>query len=45
MAAMLRGLLEPEGDLELLVEFSRLFPGPPSAQAQRSTAGYSTRMR
>ena len=45
MASMLRGLLEPEGDRELLVAFSRLFPGPPRAHADRSTAGYSKRMR
>ena len=31
MAAMLRGELVPEGDLELLYEFQRVFPGPPGA--------------
>ena len=34
MAAMLRGVLEVEGDLRLLAMFQRLFPGPPRAQAQ-----------
>jgi hypothetical protein len=29
MAAMLRGELVPEGDLRLVMLFSRLFPGPP----------------
>jgi hypothetical protein len=27
-AAVLRGLLDPEGDLALLIAFQRLFPGP-----------------
>jgi putative sterol carrier protein len=29
MAAMLRGELVPEGDLRLVMSFSRVFPGPP----------------
>ena len=34
MAAMLRGVLEIEGDLQLLALFQRIFPGPPRAAAQ-----------
>jgi hypothetical protein len=29
MAAMLRGELVPDGDLRLVMSFSRVFPGPP----------------
>lgn len=32
MAAVLRGAVVPEGDLELLVLFQRLFPGPPRSR-------------
>jgi len=35
MAAMLRGAIEVEGDLGLLLAFQRLFPGPPLAIAGR----------
>ena len=28
MAALLRGLVEPKGDLGLLMQFQRVFPGP-----------------
>jgi predicted lipid carrier protein YhbT len=31
-AAFLRGVVEIEGDLGLLISFGRLFPGPPSSQ-------------
>jgi hypothetical protein len=31
MAAVLRGACEPEGDLNLLLIFQRIFPGPPSS--------------
>ena len=34
MAAMLRGVLEIEGDLRLLALFQRVFPGPPRTAAQ-----------
>jgi putative sterol carrier protein len=33
MAALLRGVLEVEGDLRLLALFQRIFPGPPRAAA------------
>jgi putative sterol carrier protein len=32
MAALLRGRMGVEGDLELLVRFQRLFPGPPDSR-------------
>jgi len=32
MAATLRGVLVPEGDLGLVMSFQRLFPGPPGAR-------------
>jgi predicted lipid carrier protein YhbT len=35
MAAYLRGALIAEGDLELLVYFQRLFPGPPLLRGKR----------
>jgi hypothetical protein len=34
MAAMLRGVVEIEGDLRLLALFQRVFPGPPRAGEQ-----------
>jgi putative sterol carrier protein len=30
MAAVLRGAIEPQGDVALTLRFARLFPGPPS---------------
>jgi len=40
VAAFLRGQLELEGDLELLVLFRRMFPGPPDARGPaQPTAG------
>lgn len=38
MAAMLRGALSVDGDVELLVLFQRLFPGPPHAHGPRPAA-------
>jgi putative sterol carrier protein len=38
MAAALRGVLVPEGDLGLLMLFQRLFPGPPGARGGPGTA-------
>jgi putative sterol carrier protein len=35
-AAVLRGLLETEGNLGLVVLFQRLFPGPPRSRAKRT---------
>ncbi len=34
MAAVLRGVVDPEGDLGLLIAFQRLFPGPPPKRAR-----------
>ncbi len=35
MAAMLRGVILPEGDLSLVMSFERLFPGPPKSVSRR----------
>jgi predicted lipid carrier protein YhbT len=35
MAAVLRGAIAVEGDLELLLLFQRLFPGPPKVGGKR----------
>ena len=35
MAAMLRGVLVPEGDLGLVMSFQRLLPGPPAVTTRR----------
>jgi putative sterol carrier protein len=43
MAAMLRGAVAAQGNLELLVKFQRLFPGPPRARDQASAAGQEGR--
>lgn len=43
MAAALRGVLEPLGDLQLVVQFQRLFPGPPAGRGDRGEAGYARR--
>ena len=45
MAATLRGVLVPEGDLGLVVLFQRLFPGPPRPRAGRPRAGAKRRKR
>jgi hypothetical protein len=42
MAALLRGLLEPEGRIILLTALQRLFPGPPDT-GERPVAGYARR--
>jgi putative sterol carrier protein len=34
MAAVLRGLILPEGDLGLVMTFQRLFPGPPRSRSK-----------
>ncbi|MGH9866686.1 MAG: SCP2 sterol-binding domain-containing protein [Candidatus Polarisedimenticolia bacterium] len=39
MAAALRGVIRPAGDLGLLLAFARFFPGPPASQAATATAG------
>lgn len=43
MAAALRGVVEPLGDLQLIVQFQRLFPGPPVDHEGRGEAGYARR--
>jgi len=43
IAAALRGLVVSVGDLRLLIQFQRLFPGPPSGCAERDEAGYARR--
>src|SRR3954470_17596824 len=35
MAAVLRGALTIDGDMELMVQFQRLFPSPPASAARR----------
>ena len=39
MAAALRGVIRPAGDLGLLIAFARFFPGPPASQATTVKAG------
>jgi len=34
MSALLRGVVDIEGDLQLLAFFQRIFPGPPRAEAR-----------
>jgi putative sterol carrier protein len=43
MAAALRGVVEPMGELQLIVQFQRLFPGPPRGCEEREDAGYARR--
>ena len=43
VASMLRGALELEGDLELLVAFQRLFPGPRRGQRMGRTGFVRTK--
>ena len=35
MAAVLRGVISVQGDLEIVTVFQRLFPGPPPSRARR----------
>ena len=44
MAAILRGSVDVEGSVGLLVLFQRLFPGPPRSR-RRHTAGYARRQK
>jgi len=39
MAALLRGVIDLEGDLSLVMTFQRLFPGPPKAGARSAARG------
>jgi len=43
IAALLRGALLLEGDIELLVFFQRLFPGPPRGRHMGRPAGFAQR--
>ncbi len=43
MAAALRGVVAPTGDLQLIIQFQRLFPGPPAGREDREAAGYARR--
>jgi len=43
IAAMLRGALQLEGNLGLLVAFQRLFPGPPKGRSKGRPAGFAQR--
>jgi putative sterol carrier protein len=46
MAAVLRGLIVPEGDLGLVMTFQRLFPGPPLRKPRpRSAPGAAGKRR
>jgi putative sterol carrier protein len=44
IAAMLRGALSLEGDVALLVQFQRLFPGPPEGRRKGRVAGFARRL-
>jgi putative sterol carrier protein len=44
-AALLRGALSVEGDVQLLVHFQRLLPGPPRSRRRRPTAAPARRKR
>jgi len=43
LATFMRGAMELEGSAELLVLFTRLFPGPPGQREQATPAGYASR--
>jgi putative sterol carrier protein len=43
LAALLRGAVGVEGDIQLLVLFQRLFPGPPRARKRRRSAATAKR--
>ncbi|HKT04218.1 MAG TPA: SCP2 sterol-binding domain-containing protein [Rugosimonospora sp.] len=43
MAALLRGAVSAEGELELAVRLNALLPGPPSSTARRRAAGTERR--
>lgn len=45
MAAVLRGAMDVEGDVRLIVPFQRLFPGPPRARKRRPSANPPRRKR
>ena len=45
MAALLRGAMSVEGDVQLLVHFQRLLPGPSRSRRRRPAAGPARRKR
>ena len=45
LAALLRGAMSVEGDIQLMVLFQRLFPGPPRSRKQRPSAAPARRKR
>ena len=45
MAALLRGAVSVEGDIELMALFQRLFPGPPRSRKRRPSAAPARRKR
>jgi putative sterol carrier protein len=45
MAALLRGAMRVEGDVQLLVLFQRLLPGPPRSRRPPATAASARRQR
>jgi putative sterol carrier protein len=45
MAALLRGAMRVEGDVQLFVLFQRLLPGPPRSRRPRPTAAPARRQR
>ena len=45
MAAVLRGALVVEGNIDLLLAFQRILPGPPRRAAARSTSGHQPERR
>jgi putative sterol carrier protein len=45
MAALLRGAVRLEGDVELMAHFQRLFPGPARSRKRRPTAAPVRRKR
>jgi putative sterol carrier protein len=45
MAALLRGAMSVEGDVQLLVHFQRLLPGPSRSRRPRPTAAPARRKR
>jgi putative sterol carrier protein len=45
LAALLRGALRLEGDVELMTLFQRLFPGPARSRKRRPTAAPARRKR
>jgi putative sterol carrier protein len=43
LAALLRGAINAEGDIQLMVLFQRLFPGPPRSRKRRASTAPTRR--